>query len=139
MKAPGDAAATEASLRRKEAMLCSVSVVALLGMLMLPAIPYLFPGPSAGPWFARTNSPDGRHDAIEELRSVIWDYYSRVWITTAGEQDRSNWHQIAPQIDGTWDVRWLTPTHLVVTAWRGSGVSPEHTVWRGVRIEQRVR
>lgn len=139
MSAPSDAAATEASLRRKEAMLCSVSVVALLGMLMLPAIPYLFPGPSAGPWFTRTNSPDGRYDAIEESRSCIWDNLSRVWITTVGEQDRSNWHQIAPQVDGTWDVEWLAPKHLLLTAWHGWGVSPAVSHWRDIRIEQRVK
>src|SRR5688572_1372292 len=86
--------------------------------------------------FERYPSPDLRFDAVYEMWSSFLDGYGRVWITDSGDEDRSQWREIGPQVDGHWDIEWLAAEHLLLT---DRGAWPEHrpprdTSWRGVRI-----
>jgi len=95
-----------------------------------------------GPWFERESSPDGRYEVVRENRNWFLDGYMKLWITTTGEQDRTQWLLIAPEVDGRWETEWLGPNDLMITDFGGGGEwrRPYRVLtWRDVRIETRPR
>ena len=74
--------------------------------------------PLAGPTttgFEREPSPDGRYEIVRETTSTFLDGYTKLWITTRGDEDSARWFLIAPKVDGTWLTDWLAPNSLMLT------------------------
>lgn len=93
-----------------------------------------------GPWLEVEPSPDGRFDVLRDTHTFGLDGYTRLWIAAHGEQDRAQWFEIAPQVDGTWHTEWVSADHLLLTdygAWPEARMPYRDRHWRGVRIETR--
>lgn len=126
-----------------------VTVLAL-SALSLPLLPYVFALPLivAMAWQTSASccvfepSPDGRHEVVFETRGGVLDSYCRLWLTTRGERDRSQWLAIGPKVDGSWSAMWLQPNELLLTdygAWPEDRQPYPVQTWKGVRIETRPR
>jgi hypothetical protein len=116
-------------------------VVIAAGALLVSLGAFVFFGFGSGksrPSFRVESSLDGRFDVIREERTGFLDSYTRVWIRSRGA--RSEWFEIAPEVDGTWDTEWISPDHLLLTdhgAWREGRLPYRDLTWHGVRIEKR--
>lgn len=121
---------------------CLVTTAVVAGLAVgVGCCAYRLLGPSES-GFERYRSPDLRFDAVNEHWSTFLDGYGRVWIAEAGDEDRSRWLEIAPAVDGHWEVDWLAVDHLLLTdygAWSETRLPHRDTSWRGVRIETRSR
>ena len=123
--------------RASKVLLGCLSVLLVLGIGAFLFF-YYFCGAPGGPWFEREPSPDGRYEVVRETRSFFLDGYTKLWITTRGEQDPGKWFLIAPEVDGTWDTDWFGPTELMLTNYGPRMDDPHRVVtWRDVRIEMR--
>ena len=92
-----------------------------------------------GPHFGREPSPNGAYEVVRETRSAFLDSYTKLWISSCGEQDQSKWQLIAPEVDGTYFTDWLSPNWLIVTNWGWPKLEEPYSVstFRDVRIELR--
>jgi hypothetical protein len=90
---------------------------------------------------SRTRSPDGRYDLVERDRVNALDTYETLFLAVANEERPEHWFEIAPQVDGSWNQEWLSPTHLLLTdcgAWKEDRQPYKAHVWRDVRIDMRA-
>lgn len=84
-------------------------------------------------WIEREPSPDGRYEVVRENRNCFLDGFTKLWITERGEQDRSRWFLIAPEVDGTWFTEWLGPNELMLSdhgAWPENRMPYGIVMWR---------
>lgn len=115
--------------------LSALLVFAISAFLFL----YYWCGAPSGPYFEREASPNGRYEIVRETRSFFLDGYTKLWITTRGEQDPGKWFLIAPEVDGTWHTDWFGPRELMLTnyGWPTMADPRKVVTWRDVRIEMR--